>query len=856
MDELIAEFLAETNEALADLDTALVELERSGDDPAAIARIFRMIHSVKGAAGFLGLERLATVTHAAEELLGSYRDGELSVSAAGISAILATLDLVRTILNALATQGCEPSGDDAALLAALVAEQQSGPPKAAASAPPDDAPQDDPATDEAGADEQVQGNDVKAHPTEPSSAAVQAGPASAAPRLPVQAIRVSLDVLDDLMTLASELVLVRNQLLQVARGQEASPFSAPLSRLSRITSDLQEGVMKTRMQPVSAAWGALPRIVRDLGAELGKRIDLVMTGGETELDRQVLELIRDPLTHMVRNSCDHGLETPEVRRAAGKREIGCLSLSARQEGGRIVIELSDDGRGLDLVRVRARALERGLATEAELAVMRDEEIANFVFRPGFSTAEVVTTVSGRGVGMDVVRSNIERIGGSVKLRTEPGRGTTVSIRIPLTLAIVSGLVVSAAGERFAVPQSAVMELVRVGRDAANVEWIDAAPVMRLRGTLLPLAPLGTLLGLAPPTDARVPVEGFVAVLRSDSGRFGLLVDSIFDTEEIVVKPVAPILRDLSAFSGNTILGDGGVIMILDPAGVARLAGLRATAADVPAQHMAEASTDASQQLLVFRIAGAEAPVGVPLGLVARLEQLPAASIETAGGRPVAQYRGCLMPLVPLAPWTRPAPGTSQPVLVFQDGERRLGLVVEEILDVLDDAVELRPSAERPGYLGSAVVAGRATDILDCAHWLRIGEPTWFGRAATAPPRLLVVEDSSFFRQVVVPALTSAGYDVTARPDADSALRLRADGVTFDVVLSDIEMPGMDGFGLLAEIRREGPWRDIPVVALTSKSRPVDIARGMAAGFADYVPKFDRDRVLDALSRATAQRETA
>ncbi|MFC7610829.1 chemotaxis protein CheA [Teichococcus aestuarii] len=320
----------------------------------------------------------------------------------------------------------------------------------------------------------------------------------------------------------------------------------------------------------------------------------------------MLELIRDPLTHMVRNCADHGLEGPEERRRAGKPEAGRILLSARQEGGRILIQIADDGRGLDLDRVRRRALERGLVTEAALAGMDDADVARFVFRPGFSTAEAVTAVSGRGVGMDVVRTNIERIGGSVDLRSSAGRGTTLTIRIPLTLAIISGLIVQAEAERFAVPQAAVVELVRVGPGGATLEWVNVAPVLRLRGQLLPLVPLGALLGLAPALEAGAAVEGFVAVLQADAGRFGLLVDGVFDTEEIVVKPVAPILRDLAAFSGNTILGDGGVIMILDPGGVARLAGLSlGRAGEAEAEGAAE-STDTAQ-LLLFRAGGQPTP---------------------------------------------------------------------------------------------------------------------------------------------------------------------------------------------------------------------------------------------------------
>jgi two-component system chemotaxis sensor kinase CheA len=853
MEDLLAEFLAETSEALADLDTALVALERQGGDKETLAQIFRTVHSVKGAAGFLGLHRLGAVAHAAENLLGLYRDGAASVSPAGVTAVLGAVDAIRTILSGLAETGTEPAGDDAALVAALDAAANGDPapvaiPSAAASAPV--APEGEKAAVVTEAPALAAPPPVVAEAPAAAPAEAAAAPAAA---LPNQSIRVSLGVLDELMTLASELVLVRNQLLQIARGEEASPFAAPLSRLSRITSDMQEGVMKTRMQPVSAAWGPLPRIVRDLGTELGKRIDLVMSGGDTELDRQVLELIRDPLTHIVRNSCDHGLEGPELRRAAGKPETGRIALTARQEGGRIVIEIADDGRGLDLVRVRARALQRGLATEAELAAMRDEDVARFVFHAGFSTAEAITAVSGRGVGMDVVRSNIERIGGTVDLQTFPGRGTTLTIRIPLTLAIVSALVVQSAGERFAVPQATVVELVGLGGGGASVEWLDAAPVLRLRGQLLPLVALGALLGLEAARDGGAPVGGFVAVLQGDAGRYGLLVDTVFDTEEIVVKPVAPILRDLAGFSGNTILGDGSVIMILDPAGIARMAGVGAGSAVVDDSLV---ETEDLTQVLVFRAGGSPTPIAVPLGVIARLESLPGKSIEVAGGKHAAQYRGQLMPLVPIGHWMPPAPDAMQPVLVFQDGSRQLGLVVDEIVDVVEESLALRPSAEQAGFLGSAIVSGRVTDVLDCAYWLRQGDPSWFGKPDATVPRLLLVEDSGFFRQIVVPALTSAGYDVTAKADAVQALQLRAEGAMFDAVLTDIEMPGMDGFELLAEVRRDGPWKRTPMVALTGRAGPTEVARGRAAGFHDFVAKFDRDRVLSALSAAIGQENRA
>ncbi|MBX9699351.1 MAG: chemotaxis protein CheA, partial [Acetobacteraceae bacterium] len=507
-------------------------------------------------------------------------------------------------------------------------------------------------------------------------------------------MRVAVEVLEDLMTLVSELVLTRNQLLQIARRDADPAFTAPLQRLSQITSELQEGVMKTRMQPIGNAWAKLPRLVRDLGVELGKKIDLVMHGAETELDRQVLELIRDPLTHMVRNSADHGLETPDQRRISGKPETGRITLNAFHQGGHIVIEIGDDGKGLDVGRIRAKALAQGLATEAELAAMGEREVLRFIFRAGFSTAQQVTAVSGRGVGMDVVKTNMERIGGTIEVTSTLGRGATFTVKIPLTLAIVSGLIVESGGERFAIPQIGVVELVRLGGQGETggprIERIKDAPVLRLRDRLLPLVGLNRLLALET-GPAQGAEQGFVIVSQVGAQLFGIIVDRVFDTEEIVVKPVAPILRHLTLFSGNTILGDGSVIMILDLNGIARTAGLgagpgetggAATSAAVPAWAAEGVGAGTRTALLLFR-AGDATPKAVPLGLVARIETVERGQIETAGGRPLVQYRGRLMPLVPLDPaWDVSMAPDRQPVLVFGEDGRSLGIVVEEILDVL------------------------------------------------------------------------------------------------------------------------------------------------------------------------------
>src|SRR3954468_7589414 len=477
------------------------------------------------------------------------------------------------------------------------------------------------------------------------------GPGATPPEPPPRnPTRVTVEVLEDLMTLVSELVLTRNQLLQLARTQENSPFTVPLQRLSHITSDLQEGVMKTRMQPIGNAWNKLPRLVRDLGHEMGKKIQLTMLGADTELDRQVLEMIKDPLTHMVRNSGDHGLETPAERRAAGKPETGNIVLNAFHEGGHIILEISDDGRGLPVDRIRAKVLANGLATEAELAGMTGGQIQRFIFRPGFSTAATVTAVSGRGIGVDVVKTNIEKIGGTIDLKSTPGQGTMFTIKIPLTLAIVSALIVEAAKERFAIPQISVVELVRARRDGNGadgesiIERINDTPVLRLRNRLLPLVSLTELLELG--VEQANDSAAHIVVAQVGQYMMGIIVDRVFDTEEIVVKPVAPILRHVTMFSGNTILGDGSVIMILDPNGIAHATGVGA-GSESRLMQSARIDTQSSAEqtaMLLFR-AGGSPRMAVPLGLVARLEDIPRDSIELAGGSPVTQYRGKLMPLI-------------------------------------------------------------------------------------------------------------------------------------------------------------------------------------------------------------------
>ncbi|CBS90826.1 hybrid sensor histidine kinase/response regulator [Azospirillum lipoferum] len=930
MDDLLSEFLTETNENLSVLDVELVRLEQNPNNPELLSNIFRLVHTIKGTCGFLGLPRLEKVAHASENVLGKFRDGELTINPEAVSLILQALDTIKSLLAVLEATEAEPPGDDLPLIERLnlCAEGKLGGPSPAAAAPPPPPPpptapavaaaEERPVTlDELEAlwNSTPGPNDAPAAAAPAASTAVatrapepaeepapsqdlvvpEAEPAAAkvpAPVVPVsagsaggnaggadagaeaatkesavaaQTIRVNVDLLENLMTMVSELVLTRNQLLQILRSQKESEFAAPLQRLNHVTSELQEGVMKTRMQPIGNAWAKLPRLVRDLAHELNKKIDLQMLGADTELDRQVLELIKDPLTHMVRNSADHGLEIPAERLKAGKSETGRITLNAYHEGGHIIIEIQDDGKGLAIDRIKQKAIQNGMASEIELASMTDQQIIQFIMKPGFSTAAKVTNVSGRGVGMDVVKTNIEKIGGTIEIKSAQGKGSTFVIKIPLTLAIVSALIVECAGERFAIPQISVVELVRAASDSEHtIERLKGTPVLRLRNRLLPLVSLQQLLRLDDSEDAKKPAdETFIVVTQVGTYTFGIMVDRVFDTEEIVVKPVAPILRHIEMFSGNTILGDGSVIMILDPNGIASATGEMAMgeAAGKETTAVQTQRQEDKMALLLFR-AGEGAPKAVPLSLVARLEDVDLATVEMSNGLPVVQYRGKLMPLVPIDPNFMLGKEGRQPVLVFADGDRSMGLIVDEIVDIVEEKLNVQLAAERPGLMGSAIIAGKATEVIDAGFFLTQAYKDWFGSSTQEGfeeeklQRVLLVDDSPFFRNLLTPLLSVAGYDVTAVENAGDALALCEAGEDFDVIVSDIEMPGMSGFDFAEAVRHGSRWQRVPMVALSSHASARDLDRGRIAGFNDYVAKFDRDALLFALQQTLTEQKGA
>jgi two-component system chemotaxis sensor kinase CheA len=878
MDDLLREFLTETNESLDVVDVELVRFEQDPNNAKILDNIFRLVHTIKGTCGFLGLPRLEALSHAAETLMGKFREGA-PVTGEAVTLVLVTLDRLKEILSELEGHQKEPEGGDGDLIRTLEEmAQRSAVPKPAAAPPAASQtvgtlvpqvlerplrPGEDSLDELERAFRETPG--PKPAPAAPAPPPKPDKPASekdedAESKAANKSIRVNLDTLEHMMTMVSELVLTRNQLLDIVRRHQDSEFKVPLQRLSNVTAELQEGVMKTRMQPIGSAWQKLPRIVRDLSTELGKDIELEMHGGDTELDRQVLERMRDPLTHMVRNSADHGLETPAERIAVGKPAKGTIRLSAYHEGGHIVIGIADDGRGLSTERIRAKALASGLATEAQLDKMSESQIHKFIFTPGFSTAAKITNVSGRGVGMDVVRSNIDQIGGSIDVNSIQGEGLSFTIKIPLTLAIISALIVEAGGDRFAIPQLAVVELVRVhAKSEHRIERIKDAAVLRLRNKLLPLIQLKTLLKMS--GGEAVPEKGFIVVTQVGAQTFGIVVEGVFHTEEIVVKPMSSKLRHIGMFSGNTILGDGSVIMIVDPNGVAQSIGSAAAAGELA---RAEVDSDAERRdrsaantsLLVFR-AGSPEPKAVPLSLVTRLEEIDCRKIELSNGRHMVQYRGQLMPLVCVNDQVRIKSDGAQPLLVFSDSGRSMGLVVDEIVDIVEDRLDIQVASDRPGTLGSAVVKGQATEILDVGHFLPLAYEDWFhrkgsrGDADAGARTLLFVDDSAFFRNMLTPVLRAAGYEVTTAPGGKEALALLKGGQRFDVLVTDIEMPGMDGFALAEAVRDEPRAAAMPIIALSSHSSPETLERGRQVGFHDYVAKFDRQSLVAALKEQTA-----
>jgi two-component system chemotaxis sensor kinase CheA len=731
MDELTREFLIESQEGLDRMERCLTDLEERPQDAELIGDIFRSVHTIKGTTGFLGFKRLEKLAHAGENLLGLLREGKLTADGPLITGLLQLLDGLRSILKTIEAEDGEGEGEDALLIGRLEELQQLAQPpvkqtvharagvastpmrpaklkpaQPAASAPVAVAPAPAPAAESAQAPA----------PPANSSAPVESDPTR--PRIQATAaestLRVDVALLNRMMNLVGELVLTRNQVLQAT---SADPNMTMLSRrLDMVTADLRESVMKARMQPVSNIFSKMPRIVRDLSQSLGRRVRLEVEGQDTELDKSLLEAIKDPLTHAVRNSLDHGIEPPDVREAAGKNPEGILKLRAAQEGSHVIIEVSDDGAGIAVEKVRQKAVERGVITAERAAHLAERELLQLIFLPGLSTAAAVTNVSGRGVGMDVVRTNVEKIGGKVEIDSRAGKGTTLRLRIPLTLAIIPALIVRSVNQSFALPQGALSELVHIPPEqaATAIEWIENAPLYRLRGKLLPLVFLDRLL--MPGAEHRTVTErdNFIAVLDPDGRRFGLVVDGLADPEEIVVKPLSAVLKDIGLFSGATVLGNADLALILDPGAIALKAGVAMREEDAAraAQGETEAVAAKSLEYLLVEAAGRQA--AVPLSDVLRIEQVPLKRIEYIGYRPVLNFEGQLLPVEDSGGVLAAVQGNPQAqiiVVVCREGNRHVGIAVSHVLDVAAGG-DLFQAGTAQRTSGVTLLKDRVTGVVD------------------------------------------------------------------------------------------------------------------------------------------------
>ncbi|MBL8841136.1 MAG: chemotaxis protein CheA [Planctomycetes bacterium] len=771
MDDLVREFLVESAENLDRLDQEFVALEKDPGDPKRLASIFRSIHTIKGTCGFLGFSKLEAVAHVGESLLSKLRDGAFRLDGELTTALLKLVDAVREILGRIEASGQEgdesyealkaqvsalneartatAGGKPAPAPAATAATAATAAPKAAAPAaapapapaptpvaavvPPVATPVAAPVTAAPPAPASPAPAPVAAHATPAEAKRPNDEPAGDGAKHAVTetSLRVDVGLIDQLMNLVGELVLARNQILQLTSNQGDAGLTATMQRLNVITSELQEGVMKTRMQPIGNVWSKFPRVVRDVAVICGKQARLEMEGKETELDRTIVEAIKDPLTHLVRNSIDHGLETPAVRTAKGKPAEGVVTLRAFHENGQVIVEISDDGAGIDPERIKKKAIEKGLLTAEQAAALSDRDAINMIFLAGFSTAEKVTNISGRGVGMDVVKSNVEKIGGDIELKSQVGKGATVRIKIPPTLAIIPALVVVSSGGCFAIPQVNLVKLIRVDSEqaATAIESIQGTPVYRLRGNLLPLVDLDALLAGEEADREQILAKKReclnIVVLQAEERQFGLVVDRIHDTQEIVVKPLCKMLKSIEVYAGVTIMGDGRVALILDVCGVGQAGGVVAKLQErgIAEKHADDAASDfvEASTFLVFQAGGRR--MAVPLADAARLEEFKREQVEFGGDAPVVQYRGEIMPLVHAAgdPSWAHAEGDVRVVVYALEGHH-FGLVIDGVPDIVYEAVRVRQPGSASGGSESVVLQGKVTELLGLRRALERVQP--------------------------------------------------------------------------------------------------------------------------------------
>lgn len=899
--QIIDEFVAESSDHLANIESQLLAIETGGQsvDAELVNTVFRAVHSIKGAAGFFQFTSIEQLSHALENVLSLVRNRQIVPDAAITDVLLKASDTLRSMIEDIDHSNDVDVSHHVKALESVAAQGR----PAAAPQPPSVAQEMEQMQQTLDLAEEFVAQAANPEPAMPlcqvitpptdafhpaSSASVASQSAGATQAVPTTSatdtnIRVPVRVLDHLMNLAGELVLARNQLLQTVASRDRGNLDSISARLNQVTTEIQEAVMQTRLQAVETVFSKFPRLVRDLTGALGKQCELTVEGEDVELDKSIIEAIGDPLTHLIRNAVDHGIETPEKRAAAGKPPKGRILLKAFHQAGKVNLAVADDGAGIDPARVKEEAVTRGVISAEHAREMSDRESLRLIFRPGFSTAEKLTNLSGRGVGMDVVKTNVERLGGTVDVDSRPGTGTTINITLPLTLAIIPSLIVRSGDVRFAIPQASISELVRVraGEAAEKLQRIKNAEVLRLRGNLLPLVRLSAALGEKRPVVREITDNVNVIVVESNLLRYGLVVDTLHDSEEIVVKPLGQHIKNCRCFAGATILGDGQVALILDISGLAAQVSLAAheQTAGQQAEESAVQGADDTQSMLLFTNNPAE-QFAIPMGIISRLERIRADQVDRVGGQEVLQYRGGSLPLLSLEHHIKALPRQEQSrlyVVVFRVGKREIGLVAPQLTDIRRISTDLDASTFREtGVIGSLVLEGRATRMLDLVELTRAARPEWVeGVVSTSAskkriekkkqtnednqnnednqdnaenqevmPTILLAEDSSFFRKQLTGFLQADGYNVLACEDGQVAWDVLCHpGHPCDLIVTDLEMPNLNGFDLAWKVRSTPSLKHLPIIAVTSLASDEDIERGKQVGIDEYHIKLDRERLM-------------
>ncbi len=824
MEAALFEYLAECDELNLRIGESLRSFEKGPQTPEAIDSLYRDIHTLKGSSQLFGFKQLAEITHNIETSLDPIRRNQIQLQTPQIDLLLKGLDLVDRILQTVKTNKKEK--DFSVEVAYLIQEISATQPSTTVA---------------------------------PKVQIVAAQPTAHAPEGadPSSSIRVPVTLLDKLMNLMGEMVLVRNQVLQYANQSESLDFLNLSQRLDIVTSEIQGEVMKTRMQPIGTILSKFNRVTRDLAKELNKKIDLKLVGVETELDKTLLEAVKDPVMHIVRNSCDHGLETPQERLAAHKPETGTVTVRSFHEGGQVIIEISDDGRGLNKDKLIAKAIEKGLLTAEKASTLPERDAFALIFAPGFSTATTVTNVSGRGVGMDVVKNNIEGIGGLVEIQSQLGKGTVTRLKIPLTLAIVPAMIVRIGAERFAIPQVKLVQLVRVENSNNSIEMLQGKPVFRLRGNILPLITLREVLKMKEPETPSEVTN--IVVVNAEGTLVGLIVDEVQDTAEVVVKPLSHFLKNLFLYSGATVLGDGSVALILDIVGIAQKNNLsRENQSNRRNEEEEAARLVDEQEFLLFKL-NSPTRHAIPLNLVHRLEEFKSSDVEYSGEQRFVRYRDSALPILSLNKilgFPEKESTGSLSVIVTQRSSRLFGIEVEEIFDVLNTSAPMDDGfSDRRGIFGNLVTDNELIVVVDTLRILddvnnalsnsdpnKVEEKTQHHGQGR---RILFVEDTAFFRRHVSAVLERAGYSLKTCENGLEALNLleKTPANQFDLILSDIEMPKMNGMQLATAVRQLDAWKNVPMIALTTKFNPVFVDEGKKAGFNSYLEKLKPEILL-------------